>query len=282
MSSIKIFADSTCDLSADLIKQYDIGIVPLYVTFESRSYRDGIDLTPPELYTKVSETGKLPLTAAPSPSDFVQAFAPFVEQGRQIVYISLSSELSSTYQNALIASEEFEQGIVNVFDSLNLSTGIGIQVLKAARAAEAGQNVHQILSLLADIRPKVDTEFVIDSLDYLHKGGRCSGMQNVVASLLKIRPVIKVIDGKMTPAYKVRGSREKAFDQMVSNALGNKETMDRGTLFVTQTMAQEDAKNLRGTLQDTLQPQEVFITEAGCVICSHCGPKTIGIIYLKE
>ncbi|ANS73687.1 fatty acid-binding protein DegV [Paenibacillus yonginensis] len=282
MNSIKIFADSTCDLSADLIKHYEIGIVPLYVTFESQSYRDGIELTPPELYAKVSETGKLPLTAAPSPSDFIQAFTPYVEQGQQIIYISLSSELSSTYQNAVIASKEFEQGRVEVFDSLNLSTGIGIQVLKAARAAEAGQNVQQILSLLAEIRPKVDTEFVIDSLDYLHKGGRCSGMQNVVASLLKIRPVIKVIDGKMTPAYKVRGSREKAFDQMVSNALSNKANMDRGTLFVTQTMAHEDAEKLRATLNETIQPQEVFITEAGCVICSHCGPKTIGIIYLKE
>lgn len=282
MNRIKIFADSTCDLSADLIKQYDIGIVPLYVTFAESTFRDGVDLTPALLYAKVAETGKLPLTSAPSPSDFIAFFEPFVKQGEQIVYISLSSELSSTYQNAVIASQEFAEGKVNVFDSLNLSTGIGIQVLKAARAAEAGKSVAEIMELLAGIRPKVDTEFVIDSLDYLHKGGRCSGMQNVVASLLKIRPVIKVIDGKMTPAYKVRGSREKAFEQMVSNALGNKDIMDRETLFITQTMAKEDAISLREMMQEKVGLKEVFLTEAGCVISSHCGPKTIGIIYLKN
>ncbi|WP_138496298.1 DegV family protein [Paenibacillus pinistramenti] len=282
MTSIKIFADSTCDLSADLIKQYEIGIVPLYVTFEPDTYRDGIDLTPATLYAKVAETGKLPLTSAPSPNDFIKAFTPFVEKGDQIIYISLSSELSSTYQNALLAAEEFESGIVNVFDSLNLTTGIGIQVLKAARAAQAGQSVEQILKMLAEIRPKVDTEFVIDSLDYLHKGGRCSGMQNIMASLLKIRPVIKVIDGKMTPAYKVRGSREKAFEQMVSNALANKDNMDHGTIFITETMAKEDALKLRDTIKEKVNPDEILLTEAGCVISSHCGPKTIGIIYLKK
>lgn len=282
MNRIKIFADSTCDLSADLIKQYDIGIVPLYVTFEQSTFRDGVDLTPAMLYSKVAETGKLPLTAAPSPTDFISFFDPFVKQGQQIIYISLSSELSSTYQNAVIASQEYEEGIINVFDSLNLSTGIGIQVLKAARAAEAGQSVAEILELLKRIRPKVDTEFVIDSLDYLHKGGRCSGMQNVVASLLKIRPVIKVIDGKMTPAYKVRGSREKAFDQMVSNALGNIDIMDRETLFITETMAKDDAISLRQMMQEKVGLEEIFLTEAGCVISSHCGPKTIGIIYLKN
>ncbi|WP_223068502.1 DegV family protein [Paenibacillus caui] len=282
MNQIKIFADSTCDLSAELIRQYDIGIVPLYVTFDQDTFRDGVDLTPAQLYAKVDESGRLPLTAAPAPSDFMQAFEPFLDQGDHILYISLSSELSSTYQNAVIAANEYEDGRVTVFDSLNLSTGIGIQVLKAARAAQAGHTVPQIIELLTTIRPKVETEFIIDSLDYLHKGGRCSGMQSVVASLLKIRPVIKVINGKMTPAYKVRGSREKAFEQMVGNALGKLEVMDKDTLFITDSVAREDANNLRQMLQDKVQPQEIFLTEAGCVISSHCGPKTIGIIYLTK
>lgn len=282
MKPIKIFADSTCDLSPELIQQYDIGIVPLYVTFNEVSYRDGVDLTPEGLYNLVTETGKLPLTSAPSPIDFMSYFDPFVKQGKQILFIALSSELSSTYQNALIASQEYEEGEITVFDSLNLSTGIGIQVLKAARAAEAGQSVPEITELLTRIRPKVDTEFVIDSLDYLHKGGRCSGMQNIMASLLKIRPVIKVIDGKMTPAYKVRGSREKAFEQMVSNALGNIEGMDRETLFITQTMAKEDALSLEQMMREKVNPGEILQTEAGCLISSHCGPKTIGIIYLRK
>ncbi|ECH9276487.1 DegV family EDD domain-containing protein, partial [Salmonella enterica subsp. enterica] len=120
MGSIKIFADSTCDLPAEWITQYDLGIVPLYVTFSEQTYKDGVDLTVPELYRKVDETGKLPKTAAPSPADFIQAFAPHIQEGRKILYISLSSELSSTYQNALIAAEEFAEGMVTVFDSLNL------------------------------------------------------------------------------------------------------------------------------------------------------------------
>lgn len=121
--------------------------------------------------------------------------------------------LSSTYQNALIAAEEFPEGTVTVFDSLNLSTGIGLQVMKAVQAAAEGKTVAEIVGLLTAVRPKVETEFVIDTLEYLYKGGRCSGMQNLIGSLLKIRPVIKVVDGKMTPAYKIRGSREKALDQ---------------------------------------------------------------------
>ncbi|AWB44007.1 fatty acid-binding protein DegV [Paenibacillus sp. CAA11] len=282
MSHIKIFADSTCDLSPETLNEYSISIVPLYVTFQDQTFRDGVDLVPEQLYAKVTESGKLPKTAAPSPADFITAFTPHIERGEQIIYISLSSHLSSTYQNAIIAAEEFEEGAVTVFDSLNLSTGIGIQVLAAARAAQQGKTVEEIVDLLSRIRPQVDTEFIIDSLDYLHKGGRCSGMQNFVGSLLKIRPVIKVEDGKMTPAYKVRGSRDKAFNQMLNNALGNLERMDKGTLFVTHSLAKEDAESLRSTLLEMTGVKEILITDAGCVISSHCGPKTIGIIYLKH
>ncbi|MNH85625.1 Fatty acid-binding protein [compost metagenome] len=282
MGKIKIFTDSTSDLPSDLVAKYNIGVIPLYVVFNDQTFRDGMDLSPPELYSKVTQTGRLPKTAAPSPADFISAFSPYVDAGDQIIYISLSSELSSTYQNAIIASGEFPEGSVHVFDSLNLSTGIGIQVLKAAKAAEAGQSAAQILSLLEKIRPNVDTEFVIDSLEYLYKGGRCSGMQNLVGSLLKIRPVIKVLQGKMTPAYKVRGSRDKALDQMVNNALSNMDKMDKDTLFVVHTLAEQDAIAMSQLIKERTGVSEVLLSDAGCVICSHCGPKTIGIIYLTE
>lgn len=281
MGAIKIFADSTCDLPTSWIKDYEIGIVPLYVTFEDTNYRDGVDLKTEQLYAKVDASGKLPKTAAPSPADFISAFAPYVSEGRQILYISLSSELSSTYQNALIAAGEFPDGQVTVFDSLNLSTGIGLQVMKAVRAADEGKTVPEIVSLLERIRPKVETEFVIDSLDYLYKGGRCSGMQNLVGSLLRIRPVIKVIDGKMTPAYKIRGSREKALDQLLNNALSRAGEMDNDLIFVTHSLADEDALLLQNELQARTGAREVAISSAGCVISSHCGAKTIGILYTK-
>ncbi|CAM4439475.1 DegV family protein [Paenibacillus phoenicis] len=282
MGSIKIFADSTCDLPAEWIAQYDIGIVPLYVTFSEQTYKDGIDLTVPELYRKVDETGKLPKTAAPSPADFIEAFRPHIEEGRRILYISLSSELSSTYQNALIAADEFAEGMVTVFDSLNLSTGIGLQVMKAVNAAAEGKSVEEIVALLTAVRPQVETEFVIDSLDYLYKGGRCSGMQNIVGSLLKIRPVIKVENGKMTPAYKIRGSREKALDQLLNNALSHLSEMDKDLIFVTHSLADEDAKVLKEALEAKTNARQVAVSNAGCVISSHCGAKTIGILYTKK
>ncbi|PYE52591.1 DegV family protein [Paenibacillus barcinonensis] len=278
MARIKIFADSTSDLTPQWVQQYEIGIIPLYVVFGEESLKDGTEIKPEQLYERVSRDGALPKTAAPSPADFMAAFQPYIEQGDDILYISLSSELSSTYQNALIASSEFPEGRISVVDSLNLSSGIGLMVMKAVHAAEQGQDLEQITKLIEAMKPTVRTEFVIDTLEYLHKGGRCSGMQNLIGSLLKIRPVIRVTDGKMTPAYKVRGKREKALEQMLQNSLSNKERIDRDLLIVVHTMAEEDALALKQTLQEETGAR-VELTTAGCVICSHCGPKTIGIIY---
>ncbi|MBB6018966.1 DegV family protein with EDD domain [Paenibacillus sp. JGP012] len=278
MARIKIFADSTSDLTPQWVQQYDIGIIPLYVVFGEQSLKDGAEIKPEQLYERVSRDGALPKTAAPSPADFMAAFQPYIEQGDDILYISLSSELSSTYQNALIASSEFPEARISVIDSLNLSSGIGLMVMKAAHAAEQGQNLAQITELIEAMKPTVRTEFVIDTLEYLYKGGRCSGMQNLIGSLLKIRPVIRVTDGKMTPAYKVRGKREKALEQMLQNTLSDKERIDRDLLIVVHTMAEEDAIALQQTLQEQTGAC-VELATAGCVICSHCGPKTIGIIY---
>ncbi|PYY28466.1 DegV family protein [Paenibacillus illinoisensis] len=278
MSRIKIFADSTSDLNPNWIKTHDIGIIPLYVVFGDESLKDGVEITPEQLYERVSKDGRLPKTAAPSPADFIKAFQPYIEQGDDILYISLSSELSSTYQNALLASSEFSEGRISVVDSLNLSSGIGLLVMKAVHAAQKGQSLKEITHLVEAVKPNVRTEFVIDTLEYLHKGGRCSGMQNLIGSLLKIRPVIRVTDGKMSPAYKVRGKREKALDQMLQNTLSEKQRIDTDLIIVVHTMAEEDALELQKSLQDQTGGR-VELTTAGCVICSHCGPKTIGIIY---
>ncbi|MDO7908493.1 DegV family protein [Paenibacillus sp. JX-17] len=282
MRKIHIFADSTSDLPKEWLSEYQIGIVPLYSVFGDESLRDGVDISPQELYARVSQTGSLPKTAAPSPADFIHAFTPYIEQGDDILYISLSSELSSTYQNALLAASEFPDGRVTVFDSLNLSTGIGLLVMKAVYAVQEGKSTDEIIDMLHQVRPLVDTEFVIDTLEYLYKGGRCSGMQNLIGSLLKIRPVIKVIDGKMTPAYKVRGKREKALDQMLSNALSQKESMDNDIIYVVHSMAETDALQLQQTLKEQTGAKQVVLSTAGCVISSHCGPNTIGIIYSKK
>lgn len=279
---IKIFADSTCDLPSTWIKEHDIGIVPLYVVFGEDSLRDGIDITPVELYAKVEETGSLPKTAAPSPSDFIAAFSQTIEQGDDILYISLSSELSSTYQNALIAADEMPPGRVTVVDSRNLSCGIGLLVMKAVHAANEGSSIPQIVDMLNGYTSQVESEFVIDTLEYLYKGGRCSGMQNLIGSLLKIRPVIKVVNGSMIPAYKVRGKKEKALDQMLNNALDKIKDMDNDLIIVVHAMAESEAHFLQKALQEKTGAREVILSTAGCVISSHCGPHTVGLMYTKK
>ncbi|SDF36166.1 EDD domain protein, DegV family [Fontibacillus panacisegetis] len=282
MSKVKIFADSTSDLPASWITKHEIGIIPLYVVFDDDTFRDGLDIAPIDIYRRVAEKGNLPKTTAPSPKDFMDAFAPHIEQGQDIVYISLSSSLSSTYQNALIAADEFPEGRIKVFDSLNLCSGIGLLVMKAVRAAEQGQSAEQIFSILESCRPLVETEFVIDTLEYLYKGGRCSGMQNFIGSLLQIRPVLKVVNGSIIPAYKVRGKKEKAVQQMLDNALSNKENMDNDLIIVAHTLAEEDAARLAAILREQTGAREVALAEAGCVISSHCGPHTVAIMYTKK
>lgn len=282
MAKLKIFADSTSDLPKEWIDRHDIGIIPLYVVFGNEQLRDGVDITPAELYERVSRSGSLPKTAAPSPADFMAAFEPYVKQGDSILYISLSSGLSATYQNALIAAAEYPEASIRVVDSLNLSSAIGLLVMKAVYAANEGKSLDEIVRMLESARPAVESEFVIDTLEYLYKGGRCSGVQNLLGSLLNIRPVIKVIDGKMTPAYKVRGKKEKAMNQMLQNALDKEQRMDNDLIFVVHTYAEDEAQYLQQVLKEKTGAREVAISTAGCVISSHCGPKTIGIMYCKH
>lgn len=282
MSKVKIFADSTSDLPASWINLYNIGIIPLYVVFDEESFKDGFEITPTDLYQRVEKTDRLPKTTAPSPKDFMDAFGPHIERGEDILYISLSSELSSTYQNALIAAAEYPENRVRIVDSLNLCSGIGLLVMKAVRAAESGESLDKIVSLVETFRPLVETEFVIDTLEYLYKGGRCSGMQNFIGSLLQIRPVLKVIDGGIIPAYKIRGKKEKAVQQMLDNTLANLDSMDNDLIIVTHTFAEEEAIRLATILREQTGAREVAVAEAGCVISSHCGPHTIGIMYTKK
>ncbi|MVP02392.1 DegV family protein [Paenibacillus lutrae] len=282
MAPIKIFTDSTNDLNQKYLDENEIGVVPLYVIFGEDSYRDGVDITTEELYRKVEQTGKLPKTAAPSPADFDRAFRPFIEQGYDIVYIGLSSEMSSTYQNAKLAAELLEEDRITIIDSRNLATGIGILVCKAVEAVKQGQSPAEIEALIYSCIPRVSTEFIIDTLDYLHKGGRCSGVQAFFGSLLKIRPVVQVKEGKMILTSKVRGKREKALEQLINNTLDFKHAMDPDVLFVTHSMAREEAELVRKQLLEQTGVKRVEITETGCVVSSHCGPQTVGIVYIKS
>lgn len=279
MSIVKVFSDSTADLPQGWKEKYDIGVIPLYVVFEDGTYRDGIDITPEEVYRKVAAAGALPKTAAPSPADFMAAFGPVIESGGDVVYIGLSSAISSTYQNALLAAGEYPEGRVLVVDSETLCGGIGLLAVKAAKAALRGDSAADIAAMLKAGRSKVETEFVVDTLDYLYMGGRCSGMTNFIGSLLKIRPVLRLVDGAIIPVNKVRGKKEKAVEQMLQHALEHVGHIDDELIIVAHTQAEEDALFLQSALREHTGVDEIAIIEAGCVIGSHCGPGTVGLIY---
>ncbi|OKQ00271.1 DegV family protein [Paenibacillus sp. P46E] len=281
MSIVKIFSDSTSDLPQSWKEKYDISIVPLYVVFDDATYKDGVDITPEEVYEQVAARGALPKTAAPSPADFMTAFEPVIRDGGDIVYISLSSALSSTYQNALLAAGEFPEGRVQVVDSETLCGGIALLVMKAARAAVKGQSALEIAAMLKECRSRVETEFVVDTLDYLYMGGRCSGMQNLIGSLLKIRPVLRLIDGAIVPVSKIRGKKEKVVEQMLQHALAHAGEIDRELLIVAHTLAEEDARYLEQALREQTGVDEIATIHAGCVIGSHCGPGTVGLMYMR-
>ncbi|MEC0265913.1 DegV family protein [Paenibacillus anseongense] len=282
MSRVRIFTDSTCDLSDELIHRYQIEVVPLYVVFDDVSLKDGVTIRPDRLFELVDENGKLPKTAAPSPIDFERAFEGAVQAGDDVVYIGLSSELSSTIQNASIAAANFPDDKVTVIDSRTLSTGIGLLVLKAAHSAQEGKSSSEIKSMIESFLSHIEVEFIIDTLEYLHKGGRCSSVQHFLGSLLKIRPVVKVIDGAMTLTDKVRGKREKALQQLLDNALALKDEMDTEFLFVTHAMAADEAAYVKEQIEQQTNIKQVYITETGCVVSSHCGPRTLGIVFAKK
>lgn len=279
MNKVKIFTDSTCDLSEVLLDENDISVVPLYVNFNEFTYKDTVDMSTAELYDKVDEMGILPKTSAPTPSDFINAFRPFIDDGFDIVYIGLSSHLSSTIQNASLAAQEFHAGRVNVIDSLNLSAGIGILAMKAADLKSEGLSGSEITENIRQMIPKVRTAFTIDTFEYLIKGGRCTAVQGLLGSVLKVKPITKLVDGKIVLYDKQRG-RKKALAALLNEISRDKQILDESRVFITHSFADEAAEYLKQELSGTLNIKNILTTNAGCVISSHCGKETIGIIYM--
>lgn len=281
MRNVKIFTDSTSDLTKDIYTEKNISVVPLYVNFDETSYIDGVNITTAELYKKVEEYGKLPKTAASSPADFYNAFKPYIDENYDIVYIGISSGLSSNLQSASIAASDLPEGRIHIVDSLNLSSGIGLLVMKAVDFARQGFSAEEVAVKVRELIPKVKTAFVIDTLDYLYKGGRCSALESFIGGVLKIRPIVKVVDGKMILGQKLMGKRQKALDTMLSNVIKEKDNIDPDRVMVTNSIS-DDSEYLITELQKSLNVKEIIETQAGCVISSHCGPNTIGILYIEK
>lgn len=281
MPKLKITCDSTCDLSAEQYNRYDISVIPLSVAMGDKQYRDGVDVKPEELFSYVEETGKLPTTSAISVGEYEDFFRPFVEEGYEVVHINLSSELSSSHQNARIAAQEL--GNVFVVDSRSLSTGSGHLVILAAELASSGYDGAYIAKSLDDMKGQLDVSFVLQTLDYLHKGGRCSGLARFGANMLKLRPEIVMENGTLHVGKMYRGTMEKTILDYIRGRLENEKAVNCDRIFVTHSGVPEEIVEKAVALVKELRPfEEVVVTVAGSTISCHCGPACIGVLFFRK
>lgn len=280
---VKIIADSTCDLSPELIKKYDVEIVPLYVTLGDESLRDGVDITPDELYRWADKNKTTPKTAAITQADAYKVMKKYVEQGCEIVYTGISSEMSVTHGNAQLAAEEFPDARIAVVDSKNLSTGVGHTVIKAAELAQEGLGAFEIKEKLDKFTPLVRASFVVDTITYLYRGGRCSAIAAFGATALNLKPSIVVEDGRMRPDAKYHGKIDRALKKYVQGMIPELIKARPDRVFITHSGSSEDTINMvKGYIDELKYFKEVLITRAGCVISSHCGPGTLGVLYVEQ
>lgn len=280
--AVKITSDSTCDLSPQLIAKYDIELFPLYITLNGKTGRDGVDFTSLDIFKSVAEGGSLAATAAVTPNDYESRFSSLSRQYDAVIHINISSEFSSCHQNARIAAENYDN--VYVVDSRNLSTGHGHVVVEAALRAQSGMEAREIVRQLeTDIIPKVDASFILDRLDYMAKGGRCSAVTALGANVLQLKPCIEVVDGKMRVGTKYRGSFEKCVHKYVKDRLSEAHGIRKERIFVTHSdCPQADIDAAVAEVEKNASFDEVLITRAGCTVASHCGPRTLGILYIRE
>lgn len=284
LKEVVITADSTCDLPAYLIEKYNIIITPLNILLGDKSLKDGVDVFPEDIFSYVKKTGVLPKTAAVPPSEYHELFKRLCSEGKAVVHIGLSSAISSSYQNACIASSELDD--VYCVDSKSLCTAMGLLVLKACDFRDKGFDAKKIASRVNSLVPKVSTTFVLDSLEYLHKGGRCSGVARFSANVLGIKPSIaeNPKDGSLDVAKKYRGKMDTVYKQYVSDALRECNKIDTSRIVIADStgVSPEIISFAKGVIAGKADFKEIITAKAGCTISSHCGPKTLAIFYIRK
>lgn len=283
--SRKVFisADSTCDLTAEQKERYKITTYPLHVIIGRTSYEDGVNITPDEIYQNFKTTGTLPKTSAINVQEYIDAFSPLIEQGYDIVHINLGSALSASYKNCCLAAKQL--GHIYPVDSANLSTATGLLAIEAAEMKEKGMNAEEIAENLGVLTPKVHGSFVIDRLDYLHAGGRCSTVAMLGANLLSLKPCIEVNnkDGSMTVDKKYRGKLEKVLLQYIDDKLAEYDSINPKRAFITHSgISPERLKLVYDYLESKYVFNEILVSRAGCTISSHCGPNTLGMLFMTD
>lgn len=276
-----IASDSTCDLSQELIERYQIQIVPLVVNLGDKQYLDGVDIDPDTIYKHYEQTGVLPKTAAINVADFHEVYSKYTADGSELVLFTISSDMSSTFNNARLAAQEFEN--VYPINTQNLSTGGGLLVIAAAEMAAQGKTGKEIADACAALRDRVDASFVIDNLEFLHKGGRCSAIAAFGANLLQLKPCVMVRDGKMLVGKKYRGKFAMTLEKYIADRVGDGSEIETDRIFVTHAgcdaaIVDQCVKQV----EDMGLFKEVLVTRAGCTVSSHCGRNTLGVLFIRK
>lgn len=278
---VHILSDSTCDLSDELIKKYNITIIPLYVRLGDDEYKDGVNITPDELYKWSDEHGETPKTAAPSVGD-IESYLEKDSEDEYIIF-TISSSMSACFNNCRLAADDLDMSErVFPIDSANLSTGIGLQILRAAELALEGKKAAEIVSEIESLKDKVRASFVIDTLTYLYRGGRCSGVAALVGSALKLHPRIAVENGAMHPEKKYRGNSSKYVMDYVKDMEEPLKSARKDRVFITHSGCDSEIVNrVRAYLESLNHFDEILETRAGAVVSSHCGPGTLGVLFIE-
>lgn len=280
---IILCADSTCDLGDVLRERYQVHYYPFHVILDGVMHGDGVDLTPDDIYRVYHDKHILPKTAAINTAEYQAFWQPFVEQGYDVIHITLGSGLSASYNNARMAAADMEGAYA--VDSRNLSTGSGLLVIEAAERIAAGMPAAQIVQELEEVASRCHASFVIDTLEFLHKGGRCSALAKLGANLLSLKPCIEVDNssGCMSVGKKYRGTLDKALAQYVRDRLEGRTDLKKDRVFITHSgIAEERIDMVRGLVQQYADFDEIFVTRAGCTISSHCGPNTLGVLFMTK
>ena len=284
MRKIGIIADSTCDLSEELLKRYQISIFPLHIHLGEEEYEDGVNITPEQIYEWSDAHKTTPKTSALSPQKATDFLEKQLEEYEQIICFCISEEMSSCANVMRMATDELDaKERVKVIDSRNLSTGIGLQIIEAAKMANEGETVETIVNRILELQPFVRASFVVDTLTYLHRGGRCSGLTALAGSTLRIHPCISVAEGKMQPGKKYRGKMAKIINEYVNDLMPALNNSYSERVFITHSGCEQNIiDSVKKQLEEMNYFDEILITRAGGVVTSHCGPGTLGVLFIER
>ena len=282
MSKVKIMSDSTCDLSAELLAQFDVAVLPHPIVRDGELLQDNVTITPDDIYRHYEQTGRLCTTSAPNTYDYEMCWKPWLDEGYEIVHFTIRSEMSTAYNQAMLAAEE--TGHAYPVDSRTLSTGIGLLVLEACDLREQGLSAEKIAAKVREDADKCQASFLVDVIEYLWKGGRCSSVAAIGANILKLKPRIDVLNGNMLSTKKYRGKTAKCFAAYADDMLKGKDNIRQNRIFITHSGIAPDIIELVRTKINEWQPdiENIYVTRAGGTISCHCGPGTLGILYMYE